>query len=302
MLRKFKGEWALILNTIIWGATFVIIKNALEDISPMSFIAFRFLTAAAIMLPFIKKIFKDLDKKTLAAGSILGFLYFAGFATQTVGLNYTTATKSGFITGTFVVFIPLLQLLILRRAPGKGNIIGLVLVVLGLLLLSSKGESLFDIINEIGTNFNFGDFLTFICAILFAMYIVYLDLISKKHPFLPLVFLQIIITGVSGLLFALIFSVTDIETIKFTINQNVVFAVLYTAVLATVVTTTLQTKYQKEVTPTKAGIIFSLEPIFAAFFAFMIIGERISTFGFFGGIFIFAGLLATELIDKNKKE
>ena len=301
MLLKYKGEAALFLNTIIWGGTFIIIKNALTDISPMTFITFRFFIASLVMLPFVKIIFKDADKKVFISGGILGFLYFAGFAVQTIGLNYTSATKSGFITGTFIVFVPFLQMLIEKKVPGKGSIIGIVLVVIGLILLSGKGNSIFGIFTEIGANFNTGDFLTLICAVIFAMYIVYLDMLGNKFSPLTLVFLQIVITGVGGFLLAVIFSSTGIENFKFTLNHNVIFAVLYTTILATLVTTTLQTKYQHLVTPTKAGIIFSLEPIFAAVFAFMVAGERIGSFGVFGGIFIFAGLLASEIIDKKRE-
>jgi drug/metabolite transporter (DMT)-like permease len=302
MQAKYKGEAALFLNTIIWGGTFIIIKNALQDISPMSFITLRFFIAGLILLPFIKRIFKDRSREVFIGGGILGLLYFAGFAVQTIGLNYTSATKSGFITGTFVVFVPFLQMLIEKRTPGKGNIIGIILVLIGLILLSGKGDSLFSVFTEIGSNFNIGDTLTLICAVLFAMYIVYLDIISKKVSYMPLVFMQIAITGIGGFLLALILSSAGIERFGFTLNGNVIFAVLYTTILATLVTTTLQTRFQRFVSPTKAGIIFSLEPIFAAIFAFLIAGERIGSFGVFGGIFIFAGLLASEIIDKKKED
>ncbi len=300
-MKKYISEGALLLNTIIWGATFALIKTALNDISPMMFISFRFTLAALLLLPFCKFILKGLNKELLYGGLFLGLLYFLGFASQTIGLKYTTATKSGFITGTFVVFTPIFQVFIEKRMPGRGSLIAIVLVIAGLVLLSSKGESLLDVFNEIGTNFNFGDFLTLICAIFFALYLVYLDIISKKHSYMPLVFLQIAFTAVGGILMAAVFSSAGIEEPYYVLNFNVVFAIIYTALLATVLTTVLQTKYQKFVTPTKAGIIFSLEPIFAALIAFMLLTEQISNFGFIGCILIFTGLLASELIDKNKK-
>jgi drug/metabolite transporter (DMT)-like permease len=300
-MKKYLSEGALLLNTIIWGATFALIKTALNDISPMMFISFRFTLAALLLLPIYKSVLKVLNKQLLIQGVFLGLLYFLGFASQTIGLKYTTATKSGFITGTFVVFTPIFQVFIEKRMPGKGSLIAIVLVIAGLVLLSSKGESLLDVFNEIGTNFNIGDFLTLICAIFFALYLVYLDIISKQHPYMPLVFLQIAVTAIGGILMAGIFSTTGIEEPFYVLNFNVVFAIIYTALLATVLTTILQTKYQKFVTPTKAGIIFSLEPIFAAVLAYMLLTEQISNFGFIGCILIFTGLLASELIDKNKK-
>src|SRR3990172_4066949 len=118
MTKKYTGESALILVTLIWGATFAIIKTALEDISPMLFITIRFAVSTLIILPFVYKILKNLNRSAVIGGTILGLVYFLGFASQTAGLKYTTATKSAFITGTFVLFIPLFQLLLEKKSPG----------------------------------------------------------------------------------------------------------------------------------------------------------------------------------------
>jgi len=268
----------------------------------MVFISSRFLIAFLILLPFLKKIFKGINAVEIKGGLILGFLYFLGFATQTSGLSYTSATKSGFITGTFVVFTPLFQLIIEKKSPTKWNIIGILLVVFGLVFLSSKGSSLFDVLTEIGSNFNFGDFLTLLCAVFYSLYIVYLDIISKKARFMPLVVIQIALTAIGGLVLAYLFSISGYEELRMEINSYIIFALLYTAVLATVVTTTLQTRYQKYVTPTKAGIIFSFEPICAALFAYLLINEQLGSFGIIGGIFIFAGLLVSEIFDRKPQE
>ena len=176
--------------------------------------------------------------------------------------------------------------------------IGIILVLSGLIFLSSKGSSFFDIFSEIGKNFNIGDFFTLLCAIAFALYIVYLDIVSHRCDYKMLVFVQIAVTGLLGWLFVFVLSATGLETISFSLNGMVIFTVVYTAIFATIVATTLQTKYQKVVTPTKAAIIFSLEPIFASLFAFLIIGEKLSGFGFIGCIFIFTGLLVSELPGK----
>lgn len=299
-MKKYTGEGILLFVTLIWGATFFIIKVALQNVSPILFVTIRFSFATLLLLPFMIKVIKSMGKEVIIGGILLGLMYFLGFATQTVGLKYTTATKSGFITGSFIIFTPVFQLMFEKKKPSGKNLLGVLFVILGLIFLSSKGSSILDIFNEIGSGFNIGDFFTLLCAIFYAMYLVYLDIISKKHNYLPLVFLQISVTAVCGLIFTLLLSVTNYEPIKFTFNNNVLFAFLYTAILATILTTTLQTKYQKIVTPTKAGIIFSFEPIFAALFAYLVINERISHFGFLGGILIFTGLLVTELFDKKK--
>jgi drug/metabolite transporter (DMT)-like permease len=298
-MRKYIALGALILTTLIWGGTFVIIKESLSYVSPMVFISSRFLFATLLLLPFAGIIFKGSSSVEFKGGLLLGLLYFVGFATQTIGLNFTTATKSGFITGTFVIFTPILQLIIEKRKPSKWNIIGIILVIFGMIFLSSHGEKVYDVFSELGSNFNIGDFLTLICAIFYSGYIVYLDIISKKAKFMPLVFIQIALTAVGGVLFLYIFSASGIESIRIEFNQYVIFALLYTAILATILTTGLQTRFQKYVTPTKAAIIFSFEPIFAALFAYLLINERLGSFGVIGGIFIFAGLLVSEVFEKR---
>jgi drug/metabolite transporter (DMT)-like permease len=298
-MKKYIGESALISITIFWGGTFAIIKLALNDISPMLFIGIRFSFAALLLIPFIGKSLFTSSRDLIKAGLFLGLLYFIGFATQTAGLYHTTATKSGFITGTFVIFIPLLQLSLERKAPSRGNIIGILLVVIGLILLSSKGLTVVDILSELGTNFNIGDFLTLICALFYALYVVYIDIITKKYDYKALLILQVLFTGLAGFVLTFLFNMTGVESIRYDFNKTVLFVILYTAVFSSIIATAIQTKYQKTVTPTKAGIIFSLEPIFAALFAFLIIKESISSFAMIGCIFIFTGVLVSEFLDKN---
>jgi drug/metabolite transporter (DMT)-like permease len=299
-MSRFKAEGALVLVTLLWGGTFVIIKESLSSVSPMVFISSRFLFAALLLLPFSIKIFKGSTLAEIKGGLILSVLFFLSFVAQTMGLNYTSATKSGFITGTFVIFTPIFQLIIEKRKPTRWNLIGIVLVVTGLIFLSSKGTSYLDVFTEIGSNFNIGDLLTLFCAIFYSLYIVYLDIISKKSKFMVLVFIQIAFSAVGGILFIFLFSATGIEAVRADFTWYVIAALFYTAILSTIVTTTLQTKYQKFVTPTKAGIIFSFEPIFAAVFAYLIISERVGNFGIIGGIFIFGGLLVSEIFDKKE--
>jgi len=298
-MKKYLPETLLMLNTIIWGSTFVIVKSALADISPLLFISVRFLFATIILLPFAFKIFKDINRAAFWGGILLGILYFIGFSTQTIGLNYTTATKSAFITGMFIIFTPLFQTLIEKKPPSRGVTIGVILAILGLIFLTSKGDTLLSVFSEINESFNIGDFFTLICAIVFSLYLVYLDIISKKSDYKPLVFLQISVTGVCGILFSLLFTVWEVEKIHFNFSSNLLFAILYTSVLATVITTTIQTMYQKFVTPSVAGIILSFEPIFAALFAFFMLNEKISNFGLIGCLLIFCGLLISEIYKKK---
>jgi len=300
-MRRFYGEAALLLITVIWGGTFAIVKNALSDISPSLFIALRFSIASLILFPFVFSQLKRINKETLIAGSILAIFFFLGFQFQTIGLNYTTATKSGFITGTFVVIIPLLQTLIEKRKPRLHNVVGVILVFIGLIFLSSRGENIVHFFEELGSDLNIGDLLTFMCAIVFAFQIVYVDIFTKKYPYMPMVFIQLFISAIGGMLAALILPSFGLEETKFTMNFNVINAILYTSIFASIIAITIQLKYQKIVSPTKAGIIYSFEPIMAAFIAYLLLSEKITNFGLIGGAFIFAGLIVSEIFS-NKDE
>ena len=297
--KQIIAEGALFSNTLIWGGTFVMIKSVLAFISPMMFVSIRFFVASVLLLPFVYPLFKSISKKQLSEGFILGVFLYIGFAVQTIGLQYTTATKSAFITGTFVLFTPILQTIIEKRIPTLGNILGVLLVTVGIIFLSSKENSLFSIFSELGEGFNVGDFLTLICAIFYAVYIVYLDKISANHNHRFLTFAQISVTGLLSILSVIVFSLLKIEPIKIEMNNEVVIAILYTTLFATILTTSMQTKFQQAVTPTRASIIFSMEPIFASLTAYFFINEKLSNFGIAGAAFIFIGILTSELWPKK---
>ncbi|HPI37815.1 MAG TPA: DMT family transporter [Ignavibacteriaceae bacterium] len=296
---KLIAEGALLLNALIWGGTFVIVKSALTDSSPMMFVAVRFTISTLILLPFAYKSLSGLSKRSVMDGFNLGVLLLVGFVLQTIGLKYTTAIKSAFITGTFVVFTPIFQTIIEKKFPSLANIAGILFVIVGIIFLSSGEDSVFEIFFEIGASFNFGDFLTLLCAVFYALYIVYLDIISRRNEFKYLAFSQIAVTAVLGFAAAFTFSAFELEGIQFQLTDNLILALAYTSILATVITLLLQTRYQKEVTPTRAGLIFSMEPIFAAVFAYIVLTEVLSYLGIIGCIFIFTGVLISELLTKD---
>jgi drug/metabolite transporter (DMT)-like permease len=284
MTSRNRAELFLLFATFIWGGTFVIIKLALNDISPIFFVAIRFFTASSIFLLLLYKTVFPVSRSAFKKGMILGVLLLIGFIVQTIGLTITTASKSGFITGMLVVFTPLFQVAIEKRIPKIGNIIGVVCVAIGLYFLTSPQ----------GSEFNLGDFLTLCCAIVYALYIIYLDLCSEENISV-LIFLQLAVVGVGATLYAFFF-----EEIRITITTPVTIAFLYTTFLATMLTTFIQTKYQKETTPTRAAVIFSLEPVVAAISAYYIIGDKLGIFGVFGGALIVAGFIISETSDSWK--
>lgn len=283
MSRSRKAELILISITLVWGGTFAVVKFALTDASPLTFLAIRFGIASLIFPLIYRKNYFAMDKATLVGGLILGVLLMIGFAFQTIGLKYTSASKSAFITGLLVAFTPIAQAVIEKRLPTKGSMIGVGLVAIGLYLLTSPG----------GQGFNIGDILTLFCAISYAIYIVYLDIFSKKHDVSNLTLLQLSVTSGLSILVA-----PFVEQIHTHFTTGLLWALLYTSILATVFATYLQTKYQRDTTPVKAAIIFSIEPVFANVIAFFAFGEFVGYIGAIGGALIIAGLLTSELLDR----
>jgi len=293
-LLKYKSELVLILITVFWGATFIIVKKSLLQTSPALFLASRFTISTIVLLPIFIKYKTQITVNVFRKSLILGFLLWLGMFLQTIGLQYTSATKSGFFTNTSVIFIPIFQLIIEKRRPTNGTLLGIFFVIIGILFLSSGGNSVFTFLQDISKNFNFGDFVTLLSAIPFALFIVLLDNYSKSVNMWLLVFLQIVTVAIFSILIAIIFQVTNYEIVKISFTKEFVISILYLSIIGTVFNTILMTKFQKNVTPAKAGIIYSFEPVFAALFAFIFADERISTFGYFGGVLIFLGLIISE--------
>lgn len=294
---KVKSQSALVFMTLLWGATFVIVKESLNDISSMLFVAARFLIAAAILFVvlIIKK--KKFVVDALKPGIFLGVFLFLSFISQTIGLKYTTATNSGFITGSAVVIVPFLQFFIQRKKPARSAVWGTVIVFIGILFLSSGGNSVTGFIQQFGRNFNIGDALTLACAFFYAFHIIYIDMLSPIYDTWILLLTQLVTVGILAFLTALLFAGIELEPLRVNITNYLMFGLFYTSIFTTLVTIGLQTKYQKNVSPTQAGIIYSLEPIFAAVFAFFLLGEKISMFGWVGCSLIFLGLILSMILN-----
>jgi drug/metabolite transporter (DMT)-like permease len=280
MSSRTRAELLLFSITFIWGSTFVVSKYLLSFVTPLVYIAVRFAIAALIFAAIFFRRVKGMTRSSLLKGGILGGLLFFGFATQMIGLQYTSASKSAFITGMTVVFTPICQLLIERRAPKLGNIIGVVLVTFGLYLLTSLA----------GAEFNLGDGLNLLCAVSFALYIVYLDIFSKEADSAQLTLMQFITCAVLGAVTSGFF-----ENAVFTVSNQSLLALGYLIVFATIIAIYVQVRFQKDTTPTRSAIIFSIEPVIAATIAYFALGEVIGIIGIAGGGLIVAGLLVSEL-------
>lgn len=282
MNKRTKAELYLLLITLIWGSTFVVTKFVLREAGPFLYTSIRFLIATVIFGIIFFPRLRSIGKTSALQGAILGVLLFIGFATQTVGLLYTTASKSAFITGMMVVFTPLCQLVIERKPPKIGNLVGVGLVAVGLFFLTSPK----------GSHFNLGDGLTLICAVSFAFYIVLLDIFSQECEAAHLTFMQFAITAVLAGLSFLFF-----EDFRLVVDVGFTTGVLYLAVFATVIALFVQVKYQKDTTPTRSAVVFSVEPVVAAVTAYIVLGEHLGEYGILGAALILGGVFISEFSD-----
>jgi drug/metabolite transporter (DMT)-like permease len=280
MNSRTRAELFLLSITLIWGSTFALSKYLLDTISPLFYIGVRFSLALIIFSVLAYARVMATTREAFLKGGILGLLLFSGFATQTIGLQYTGATKSAFITGMMVVFTPICQIIIERKAPKLGNVIGILLVIVGLYLLTSPA----------GSEFNFGDGLNLVCAVTFALYIVYLDVFSKGQDAVHLTVAQFVVCALLGFIAAALF-----EPVRFHPTYGAYGTLLYLTIFATVIALFVQTRFQRDTTPTRSAVIFSIEPVLAAGFAYVFLGEVLGVAGMVGGGLIVGGVLVSEL-------
>lgn len=306
-MNRYKNEAALIFCTLIWGGTFSATKLSLVSISSCLFIGIRFAIATFVFVIYIllknrKNPVSYPDWKTNKSlyflAFLLGFWMFMGFAFETIGLKYTTATKSGFLTGTLVVITPILQTLFLKRMPSSGNLLGVIVVMFGLFFLSAEsvGED-----HKFIISYHLGDVLTLGGAFFFSLYIIYVDKASKSCPLDILLLSQTLVTSVFAFLLAFILHWTEFEPLFIKMDSRVMPALFYNGLISSVGTTFLQTKYQKGISPTRAGLIFSLEPVFSAILAYFTLEERLDVTGLIGCSFVLTGVLLAELLGREKK-
>jgi len=278
--KRIKAEIFLVLVTIIWGGTFAIIKTGLEDSTPLMLLAVRFGAAFLLFTLFYYRKFRFKGRSTIINGIVLGIFMFIGYAAQTVGLAYTTASRAGFISFTFALFVPFLQIWILKRRPLIGNIIGLMVVFSGIWIISKPT----------GGPFNIGDMIMLIAAVGYAFFIVLMDLINKKESPELMTSIQFLTTAL--LSFAASFFLEDPV-----INPTPTFllSIAYLVILGSVFCLYMMNLYQKDTTPMRAVLIYSLEPVFGVIFAIILLGEGFSSREVVGALLILGGVLLSEL-------
>lgn len=288
------------MTTLIWGSTFVVVKDVLDQWPPLFYITSRFVISGAVLLLLFPKFALGTNRKELLSGVTLGLLLGGGFALQTFGQVYTTPSKSAFITGLTTPLVPFAALILLKVRPNTENLIGVVLASTGGILILAPTQA--EAVNK-------GDLLTLGCTVLFAVHITLMSVYSRQVDLRRLTVLQI--NTVAVIFLGLFASVLAISLFKpealaqFVFQENLIPAisgrvaaqVVYLAVVATVITFLFWTWGQSRVSATHAAIIFALEPVFATIFAVIVrgSGEFFGVRGSIGAALILAGVIVSEL-------
>lgn len=284
--QQFLSDISLLFVAVVWGGGFIAVKGALDTMTPLVLMAYRFIVAVVVMYIFLHKKIGKFSKDDLKKGSVVGIILFLASAIQTFGLQYTTASKQGFLTATYVVMVPLLYWRLYRKKPEHKAFIGSALTIVGIALVSINKEMIFNI----------GDGLTLVSALFFAAHIISIEYYTNCMDVLKLSFLQLAVAAVLFTGSAVVF-----EPIQLSLSGNEMFAIVYLAVFSTFLCFTVQTVAQKYTTSSHASIIMSLESVFAALFGVLLLKEVLTPFMLMGCTLIFVAILIIELDFKFKK-
>ena len=261
---------ALAFAALLFGVTFVVIKDAIAVLPPFAFVGWRFLLGAVVLFvvarPHARSVWRD--------GLIAGLFLYLGYATQTLGLESTTASNSALITGLYVVFTPLLAAAFRRSRPAGLTLAGTFLAILGLALLTLTD----------GLTFHRGDLLTLLCALAFAIHIVILAKMAPRNPVVPFTAVQLLTTAVLALAASAIAEGFPLP------NRSVLGALLLTGIVVSAGAFLIQVGSQRIIGPSRTAMVLSLEPLFAAVTAAIVLGERLSARGWIGAFFILIGI------------
>jgi len=274
------ADLALLAVAAVWGLTFATVQRALEAAGPFSFLAARFaLAAVALGVVFPRRVLR-VSRGAVAVGALIGVWLTLGYALQTVGLLYTTASRSGFITGLSVVLVPVLSFAVSRVRPRVTSVAAVVLAASGLYLLTKPQAA----------GMNVGDVLTLGCAVAFALHIVTTERVAPRHDPVPLAFCQIVTTAIICTALMVAWEGPRLPLTAWTIS-----ALAVTGVLATAAAFSVQMWAQRRTSAAHVAVIFAAEPVFAALFAWIIQHEVLGAVGFAGGALIVVGILVAQV-------
>lgn len=280
--QQYFAEFILMTVTLFWGATFPIVKEAIEQLPVMAFLWVRFALAAILLgLMAGRRGFASLDKRGWLKGVLLGSLLFLSYLFQTFGLEQTSSANAGFLTGLNVVWVPLLAGPLLKKPAALGAKIGVTIALSGLVLLTWHTP----------WTLNPGDLLVLICSVFVALHILGLDCFTSGYDARALTFVQVATMAVYGCIGSLIF-----EPVSWPREWplSLISAFLITAVLATAYAFWAMTRFQRLTTPTRAALIYTLEPVWAAIFSVWLLHEQLTPLAWVGGSLIVAGMIVAE--------
>lgn len=294
MSRSMKAHLLLLFVVFVWGSTFVLVKDALASVSPLLFTLMRMALAAACLVVVYRKHIRSIDRRTLGAGVLIGLFLSLGYQFQTVGLRLTTPSQSAFLTGTMVIFVPLLLIVPKLRpagtkAPRWNAFLGTLLALAGIFLLTTPSGAGFGFhaLHTIGL----GDLLTLVCALGFALQTLAIAHASPRMKFEQLAVVQI---SFAAVFMAVTLPVFEHPHVRW--NGTVIAALLITAVLATALAFTVQTWVQQILPATHVAVLFTLEPVFAWLVSWLALGQPFGLRSGGGALLILCGILLTELL------
>ncbi|HQD18567.1 MAG TPA: DMT family transporter [Bacillota bacterium] len=297
--KRLAANVGLLITAVIWGSTFSITKVALTDVDPMLFLFVRFAAAlATLALLSAVRLLSSRNRpeayrltltRALRPGIILGLIFAIGYVTQTEGLRYTTATASGFITGMNVVFVGLMYSILNRRIPARHSLIGIALATVGLLTISVSGR----------LTIARGDLLTLICAVFFGLHIVVTEVYARHVDPVEVALVQ---AAVLCLVTLILTQAQGVSMRPYEISARALAAALYCGIFATSVALVIQTLAQRVTSSVDTAIIYSMEPVFSAVFAFAFLREAPTLQTLAGGLLIFAGVVTVNLSEAREPE
>ncbi len=278
--KQLLSDLTLIFVAFLWGGGFVAVKDTLGSVGPMSLNFFRYLIAIVAMKIILFPKLGRIEKKDLKGGLVVGVLLFLGYASQTIGLQYTTASKQGFITATYVVMVPFLYWMIHRKRPLMREFMGSFVAILGVGLISLDQVS----------GFNIGDGMTLVCAFFFALHILTIEIFAKEMEVLKLAFLQMFVACVLFLAAALL-----TEPLSFNLSTRAWGSLAYLGIFSSFLCLTLQTTAQKYTSSSHVSIFLSTEALFAATLGVLMLNETLTARILVGGALIIGAILLVEL-------
>ncbi len=288
MDRRLKADLALMFCSLIWGVTFVVVKNALDYSSVFVFLAIRFTLAAILMAVLRPNVLRRIDNQEIFAGLRLAFFMFVGYGFQTTGLQYTTASNSGFVTGSSVVLVPILLGVFWGRSLTRWIYGGAFAALVGLYFLTVPAEGL--------RYLNYGDVLTFVAAGFYAVHIILVGEYMQEHSVSALSLIQVAGCGAMAWLLTGAGAAIHWQPVRFAWRWELLLAIGICAVFATAVAFTVQLWAQQYTSASHAAILFALEPVFAVITSYVILHERLSSRAWKGAGLVVLGILIAELL------